>query len=437
MTPPTRLRIRTLCIPLALAGTLVLACADKQGGDSGGSGDGGASDGGSGDGGSGDGGSGDGGSDGGAGDGGSDGGSGDGGSDGGSGDGGSDGGSGDGGSDGGSGDGGSGDGGVPAEGPDCSPSDWPYDTPFNLMAWHAFHGTADDVVLDDLADFAADVVGTPGPWSHKVVGPWTSSDGVTWTEAPTLAEIDLASVPAATIGPDGDVWIFFVDGDVDALVDSATAGIALEGLGVAGLGGLRAARSSDGVRFELVDVEATGDGPLFVVDPTIAELPDGTYRMFFYGIQADEMCADTPDPFQVPPPHRTYAASSTDLVHWEHEGPVFTVDYSGTDPAIWCTEDHDTCWLLMGLGGVSTDGGLSFSEVAMSLPTPPPQVPTAFRTDDGWRMLYRDPGPAQTHAASSSDGVTWTDEGISDPDIDAPTVAGFVGDWVVYGVEQR
>ena len=226
------------------------------------------------------------------------------------------------------------------------------------------------------------------------------SDGA----APVL---DHASVPAVTSGPDGAVWLFFVDTDFGHLLEAAEAGRPLS-TGVVGVGGLGAARSEDGRHFERVGLSFSGEGPLYMVDPDIQALPDGTWRMVFFGAPADQVCRDEMDPARSARPHAAYTAVSTDLVHWTHEGVAFTATAGGTDPTIWC-EDPPQCALYLGGGAASGDGGRSFEAVEMRMPTPEITSPDVVATAAGWRMLYLE--RTQMKAAVSTDGRTWTDAG--------------------------
>ena len=69
-----------------------------------------------------------------------------------------------------------------------------------------------------------------------------------------------------------------------------------------------------------------------------------------------------------------YTAISDDLVTWTQEG-LWTLD-RGADPAVWCAEPAGAG--CPGGGAASTDGGRTYSPVEMNLPDPPPTAPDVF-----------------------------------------------------------
>jgi hypothetical protein len=297
----------------------------------------------------------------------------------------------------------SGDSGQPAlaAGPECTDNDLQIRTPFNVLGDKLVHGQASDeelyelqLLIDDFAPFV------PGPWSHSTSGPMLSEDGLYFEGGNRV--LDQASVPELVIGPDGSYWLFFIDGNLERLKSWGEEHQPV-GPGLRGFGGLEAAVSEDGVNFERVELTVTGELPLYMVDPDIVLGKDGIYRLYYLGILAEEMCADTPDPFLVPGPHQVYLATSVDLVNWEQQGIVFTSSAGGTDPAVWCV-DANTCYITMLETGISTDGGLSFSNAVLDLGITP-LLPDVHRTASGWRMYSFDQGKMMSHA--SEDGFSW------------------------------
>jgi hypothetical protein len=316
-------------------------------------------------------------------------------------------------------------------GPICGPDEWPVATPWNVLAAHVVAGLADEDMVADLHTLVDRMYAGEehGPWEDQVHGPLLSGDGLDFGGQTPSVVFDQASVPAVTRDAAGDLWLFFVDGDLDRLLEAADSGSPLSS-GIVGVGGLGAARSSDGTHFERVEIAFSGDVPLYIVDPDIRALPDGTWRMTYFGVPTDRACADSMDPVRTELPHQAFTAISDDLVSWTHEGIAFTAAVRGSDPTVWC-EDALNCLIYMGGGGVSTDGGESFVEVEMSPPHQEPNSPDVIGTLDGWRMYYLE--GTELVSAASTDGLSWTrEEDLSIAGAD-PTVMDVEGEvWMYY-----
>lgn len=96
----------------------------------------------------------------------------------------------------------------------------------------------------------------------------TSADGLTWSEGVLLAE--QASVPEVIYTTKSEYWAYWVDFSNFSGPNTETIG---------------AARSSDGVNWEMMgSVEFTDLGSIAPVDPDVMELPDGRLRMYFFDI---------------------------------------------------------------------------------------------------------------------------------------------------------
>jgi hypothetical protein len=316
-------------------------------------------------------------------------------------------------------------------GPICGAESWPVATPWNVLAANVVAGLADDDMVADLQTLVDGMRAGEehGPWEDVVRGPLRSSDGLDFGSQSAPRVVSQGSVPAVTRGADGDVWLFFVDGDLDRLMDAAETGTPLT-TGIVGVGGLGAARSSDGADFERVDIAFTGDVPLYIVDPDIQTLPDGTWRMTYFGVPIDRTCADKMDPISTALPHQAYTAVSSDLVNWTHEGVAFDAENRGADPTVWC-EDALNCMVFMGGGGVSTDGGVTYAQVEMVPPDPGPNTPDVIGGVDGWRMYYLE--GTKLVSALSADGLNWTREGDRNIAGADPTVMDVEGEvWMYY-----
>lgn len=315
-------------------------------------------------------------------------------------------------------------------GPDCVSDEWPVATPFNVLAAQAVAGTLRPAELADLHTVVEEwAPAVAGPWSHAIVGPYLSSDGVTFAGAETV--LDRASVP--DVVPTVDGWFMvYVDGDLDALLSAADAGTALPA-GLLGFGGLAAQVSVDGVVWSPVTLEFAGPVPTYAVDPELQALPDGRWALYFYGIPAAELCGDAPDPFLVPGPHRLYRAESDDLVRWSEPAVVWQNPGGGTDPAVWCSSDLDCIgWFSTPIR--SDDGGQTWEEAPDFAMAVRPQIPDVVRRDAEFRMIYG--GSSGLEAAVSADGLAWTAAGVLGIGYGSPTVAQVEGDvwlWVSGG----
>lgn len=291
-------------------------------------------------------------------------------------------------------------------GPDCVTEDLPITTPFNVLGAYLVAGMATEAMQADLQAVIADVAEVPGPWAHEVLGPYLAEDGLNF-DLEANSVLTSASVPELVVGLDGRTWLFYVNGDLNALSAAAAAQIPV-GPGLTGFGGLGASVSEDGVHFSPVAIEIQGDLPLYVVDPDIIRRADGSYQLYYLGIPASEMCADTPDPSVVPGPHQVYMATSSDLIHWEQQGVAFTTTVGGTDPAVWCVDDMN-CYIYMDEAGVSTDGGRTFSPTAAVQLDPNTMLPDVHATTNGFRM-YSWHG-ALLNSDVSNNGENWQIEG--------------------------
>lgn len=240
-------------------------------------------------------------------------------------------------------------------GPTCDNGSLSLQTPFNILGANIVAGTSTPQMLSDLDTLIARLPELNGPWGKPVVGPHRSEDGIHFEENQRIV-LDCASVPDVVEGPDGRLWMMFVDTDVDLLRRRAQAHQALAS-GFAGIAGLGLAVSEDGTLFERVSVEISGDVPLYVVDPDIVPREDGSYDLYFFGVTPENVCEDAVDPSRTPGPHQVYRATSDDLQHWTLQGVVWSPD-GGTDPAAWCRGDD--CYLWMGTAAHSSDGGKTY-----------------------------------------------------------------------------
>lgn len=303
------------------------------------------------------------------------------------------------------------------DGPDCSEQGLPMETAYNVVVGHVVEGTATDAELADLTRLVETwAPGVSGPWSHTVRGPFVVDHALEVSGGgEVMAQASVADVIRRA---DGTFVSLFVDGDTEAMLAQAHAREPFP-MGLRGLGGLGAATSPDGHSWTPAALTTEATFPAYVVDPELQRLSDGRYALYFYGVPAAELCADSPDPFGVPGPHRLYRAESDDLLHWGSPLQVFLTQEGGTDPAIWCISDT-RCYGWFQGGLRSDDGGASWAQATdLSLETPP-QLPDVVAMTDGWRMFFQSGGFLES--AWSDDGAVFRDEGALDVETGSPSV---------------
>ncbi len=207
----------------------------------------------------------------------------------------------------------------------------------------------------------------------------TSKDGLTFTEPAELI-IEHASVPDVVIGPDGALWVYFVNGEP-------------------GQHGIFAARQTKDQIWEILDcVKIDGVFNGNAVDPNITRLDDGRYRLvYFLGNFVDRDVLNPNDP------HPIYSAISEDGINFTVENQLIAVD-EVTDPSL--LQLPDGSWLLAmtrpsgSLLAASLDGQhFELLDVVFE----EPGIPELALLSDGRIALYL----GQVHI-SNDGGQTWT-----------------------------
>lgn len=226
--------------------------------------------------------------------------------------------------------------------------------------------------------------GGQGPFYHQIYSA-SSADGLTFTHDNRLL-LDHASVPAAIVTPEGKIRIYYVDATQQPETTNC-------------------AESSDGgLTFNVLGCTISGLSADKALDPSIVQLPDGRYRLYYFG---------SAHPGQPPGAlHTIYSAISRDGVHFTEEGAVFS--YPGlVDPDVFWTGQE---WLMFVFAGNGTivarsRDGLSFQYVGpLSVQNWGTTAPV--KLNDGRFRLYAFDQPAAQCVASfiSSDGLNWTQE---------------------------
>lgn len=224
-----------------------------------------------------------------------------------------------------------------------------------------------------------------GPYTHRVMSA-TSGNGLDWTyDDRTL--IEHASVPSAIVTPAGNLRVYYVDaGQVPETTNCA--------------------ESTDGGKtFRVLGLSIENRPGEKALDPSIVLLPDGRYRLYYFGVTGSPSQAGE---------HSIYSAISDDGVRFVQEREAFK--YPGlVDPDVfWTGSDWMMYVFSLDAGGTITArsaDGRSFEYAGpLSLKGWGTVAPVAL--GDGRFRLYAFDQPAGTTVASflSSDCVTWTRE---------------------------
>lgn len=222
-------------------------------------------------------------------------------------------------------------------------------------------GRADRCQRQGLAEWIDKRRDTHGPWKQDI-SVARSVDGLVWTalrESDRMPKVVVptAAVPEVVEAADGRLWLFFVDGDLDALergADDPAARFVSRGL--PGVGALAAAVSTDGIKFERVEVEIAGLGVGMFADPEIIPEPGGSWRMYYLGMTVQEYTQLAT--WKEGERHEIHTAVSTDLVHWTSQGAVVRGPFA--DPALACFAGGGCTLFSYGLDVSYSFGGRPF-----------------------------------------------------------------------------
>lgn len=228
-------------------------------------------------------------------------------------------------------------------------------------------------------------LGNQGPFFHQIQSA-SSSDGLNWTHDNRLL-MDHASVPAAIVTAEGNIRIYYVDANQQPETTNC-------------------AESKDGgSTFQVLNCSISGLSASKALDPSTVRLPDGRYRLYYYGSAQGDPGTQGP--------HSIYSAISQDGVHFTEEKAVFT--YPGlVDPDVFWTGEQWLMFVFAGREGTivaRSRDGLSFEYVGpLSIQGWGTTAPV--KLDDGRFRLYAFDQPAAQTVASftSSDGLNWTQE---------------------------
>jgi len=223
----------------------------------------------------------------------------------------------------------------------------------------AERGRANRCELGGLREWIDRRRATHGPWKQDI-GVARSADGLLWeavrnTDGSPHVVIPGAAVPEVVEAPDGRLWLYFVDGDLDDLLEGASNpenGFAERGL--PGVGALGAAVSTDGLSFQRVaDAQIRGLGVGLFADPDIVPIPRGGWRMFYLAMGVDEYTRAAT--WEAGEKHAIHTAVSRDLVRWAAEGLAVHGPYA--DPSLACFEGGNCTLFSYGLDTSTSVGG--------------------------------------------------------------------------------
>jgi hypothetical protein len=197
--------------------------------------------------------------------------------------------------------------------------------------------------------------------------------------------LEHASVPDATYGPDGEVWVYAINANPGqhAIFISRQDGDKL-------------------TTFDCVRIDGKVNGN--AVDPDIVRQDDGTYRLFYY----QGYFVDGP-----PPPgakHPMYNAVSTDGIHFTSPQKLLEFDSISTDPSAIHLEG-DT-WLMVVTGdstrlAKSTDNAKTFQLTGKEWDN---GIPELAIFDDGTIRLYLASMDGLGIYKSDDKGESWAKE---------------------------
>ncbi|HHJ52443.1 MAG TPA: exo-alpha-sialidase [Caldithrix abyssi] len=205
----------------------------------------------------------------------------------------------------------------------------------------------------------------------------TSDDGIHFDPQSALI-LEHASVADLTIGKDGSVWAYFVNGQP-------------------GKHGIFAARQTKTGAWEMVDCIKINDrfnGN--AVDPDVTRLPDGRYRLVYFegNFVSQNLQPGDPNPI--------YSAISDDGIHFSVEN-LLIAEQGVTDPSL--IQLPDGSWLLAMVRGTETllaasEDGASFSLTGVTVKEV--GIPELGLLPDGRVVLY-----LSKIFVSTDKGQTW------------------------------
>ncbi|MFN7143508.1 MAG: hypothetical protein ACK4YP_07030 [Myxococcota bacterium] len=247
-----------------------------------------------------------------------------------------------------------------------------------------------------------------------------SDDGFTFDAAPEPVRAH-ASVPDVAIDPAGTHHVLFNDlqpGLFAALLEDRPATFWERGL--AGIGGLGlVSDAGDGFREGPLDLALPGLA--LVVDPDVAVLPDGAWRVATFQVSVAELDGSSWDPFRSPRPHDFYRVVGPDLTTLPAGTRVLASEagaLGGADPTVLDVPGGEVLFVgdvAAPIVGWSAPGG------RYGAPDAAPDIVTDLRglapdaiadPAGGYRLYYKPVTAMELRVATSGDGRVWADRGL-------------------------
>jgi hypothetical protein len=243
---------------------------------------------------------------------------------------------------------------------------------------------------------------SPGPYDHRLHVA-TSTDGLNFI-GDSAVLLEHASAPDAVIGPDGETWVYFVNG-------------------VGGQDALFIAKHDDQGSLEVFDcVRLDGEIDDQAVDPDVLQLADGSYRLFY-----NTLVSPVPGSTS-----KILSATSEDGVHFQREAMLIEAEGVLNPSAVQLL---DGGWVLTYANEVNTfvatsDDGLAFSETT-TFPAGIPEL--TYLPNDGSVRLYNAEMTGFKVRSSVDGGQGWVDVAGSAPGVQDPSVLRLDADeWRLY-----
>lgn len=247
-----------------------------------------------------------------------------------------------------------------------------------------------------------------------------SDDGFRFDGTPELVRAH-ASVPDVAIDPAGAHHVLFNDlqpGLFAALLADSPGTFWERGL--AGIGGLGlVVDAGEGFREAPLDLALAGLA--LVVDPDVAVLPDGAWRVATFQVPVTELDGSTWDPFRSPRPHDFHRAVGPGLTSLPTAPLVLASEagaLGGADPTVLDVPGGE----ILFVGDVAAPiVGWSAPHGRYGAPDAAPDVVTDLRglapdaipdPGGGYRLYYKPVADLELRVATSADGRAWADRGV-------------------------
>lgn len=243
---------------------------------------------------------------------------------------------------------------------------------------------------------------SPGPYDH-VLSVASSSDGINFVgEKPAL--LQRASAPDAVVGPDGKIWVYYVNGTPGqhAIFISRV--------------------EEDGSVVPFNCVKINGEVDMLAVDPDVLRLDDGSYRLFY-------------NPLVQPiasPDEGIYSVTSSDGIHFSNK--VQHIQKTGAlNPSGIQLSDGN--WLLTYTDEVDvfiarSEDGIDY-EITHTFDAGIPEL--AYLSESNEARLYSAELTGLGLYESSDGGANWTRVTTTSPQVQDPSILIKSADeWMLY-----